>query len=79
MGIGVFFILTSLQLLVEIPDWAWSLSTLVLGFAAWGLCSRDQQWYVAFPVAGISTLILRVENLLLVKADETIASLRRRR
>ena len=79
MGLAVFFVVTTLQTVLEIPAWAWSLATLVLAFATIGLWGDYQQWYVAFAVAGISTLILRVEALLIVKADETVANLRRRR
>ena len=79
MGLAVFFIVTSLQMVIEAPSWAWSIGSLLAGLAAVGLWGDIKQWYVAFAVAGISTLILRVEALLIVKADEMVANLRRRR
>jgi hypothetical protein len=59
------------------PQWAWRLATFA---AATGflVASVPARWYLGPAVAGISVVVQRIEDLLLVKTDEARIGIVRR-
>lgn len=78
IALAVFFIVTTLQGFVTAPNWFWPALMLVVALVGLWLCGDIEHWYGAFAISGIALLILRVENLLLIKTDETLARIKRR-
>lgn len=79
IALAAFFIVTTIQTLVSLHDLWWALALLVVSLVGLWLCGDLAHWYGAFAIAGIGLLILRVENLLIVKADESLSVIRRYR
>jgi hypothetical protein len=79
MALGVYWVLKTAKLLLAAPDWVWVITTLIVSIAAVPLWGRWPAWYLALPVAAGAGLVQAVDDLLLVKADEAIVAIRRRR
>jgi hypothetical protein len=79
IGLGVFFVTSLAQNFIEMDLRWWLLVLLVLSVAGLALRHDLQVWYGSPAIAGIGLLILRVENLLMVKGDESLVNLNRRR
>ena len=77
IALAAFFVVTTVQTLVSLHDVWWAVSLLIISLAGLWLCGDTSHWYGAFAIAGIGLLILRVENLLIVKADESLSVIRR--
>lgn len=76
LGIGVFFVITTLQRLVVLRFWDIPLAlSLSFGGAWWA----HLPWWSAISAAGISTIANGLETLLLAMADHAILDLPRPR
>jgi len=67
-GLGVYFIITSVNGYVVAPSWYWSLFTLALGIGA--ACLIDvSHWWLGIGVAGGASLLKVFDALLLSAGD----------
>ena len=79
IALAAFFLVTTLQTVVSLHDVWWASILWIISLLGLWLCGDLTHWYGAFAIAGIGLLILRVENLLIVKADESLSMLSRYR
>jgi hypothetical protein len=79
IALAVFFVVSTAQNFIEMDLRWWLLVMLVLSGAGLALCGDLRWWYGSPAIAGIGLLVLRVENLLMVKADESLVAINRRR
>lgn len=77
LGLGTYFLVGLFQYAVTMPPWAWRLTTLAVS-AAFVVASVPDRWYLCPAVSGIAVLAQHVEDLLLVKTDETRVGIVRR-
>jgi hypothetical protein len=78
IALSVFVIVRFLQIWIEAPEWLWLL--LVVGAASLSLLPWNQSWihwYSPFAIAGIVIFAQRIENILIVKADEALTTVMR--
>ena len=70
MAVGVYAVLTFATYFVDIDGWLWRLLAFVLGFGGAILAEGLSAWYFGFGIGGLAVLTLRLEDLLMTKADE---------
>jgi uncharacterized membrane protein len=75
---GVFWVLRVCKAYVTAPAWCWHLARISLSVAFVLVAMGKDDWYYAFAVAGVSALIEVVDDLLMIKGDETLSRVRRR-
>jgi len=76
-GLATYFVVSLLQYVMTMPQWAWRLAMLVAGTGFLVACV-PARWYLGAAVAGVSVLVQRIEDLLLVKTDEARIGIVRR-
>lgn len=74
LGLGVFFVITTIQRFLNLNKWAGPLALLLSVGGVWW---ADLPWWTAFCAAGISTIANGLETLLLVTSDRAIFDLQR--
>lgn len=68
-ALAVFYVLSIAENYLELPRWAWQVSTLVLSVGVWLLIDDGSDWWMPLAVAGMVVLAKATEALLLVASD----------
>lgn len=77
VALAVFCTLRLAQLWVEAPDWLWQVLPPILAVPF--LLPWSGPWYAPLAVGAGVTFLRLGENLLIAKADESVAAIMRRR
>lgn len=70
LAAGVFAVLTLLSYFLDIHGWVWRAAALLLGVAGVALAEDWTVMYLGLGVGGLAVLFLRLEDLMMTKADE---------
>lgn len=76
--LAAFWLLSTVEALLDAPRWFWFALRPVVGIAAALLLFGWGGWYLGFAVAGAAALLQRVDDLLFARGDEIVANLTRR-
>ena len=67
-ALAVFWVWTLVQKWVEAPEWAWYLGITVLSIG-WQLLVAPEDWYYGVGIAGLTLIVRRIDDLLLLLGD----------
>lgn len=77
VALAIFCTIRIVQLWVEAPDWVWQVSPPILAVPF--LLPWSGPWYSPLVVGALVVFLRLGENLLIAKADESVAAIMRRR
>lgn len=77
--LGVFWLVGAAKAYLDAPEWLWLLLTLGLGIGSIALWEGIQVWYAGFAVAGGTSLLQQVADILTVKSDALLKQVLQRR
>ena len=75
-ALAVFWILAVVQRWVDAPEWVWWLAITVLSVGA-QLLIDPSEWFWGVGIAGLSHLIRRLDDLVLLASDSAKVSVLR--
>jgi hypothetical protein len=78
-ALSIFWVTRLARVWVEAPSWVWTLvhpSLAALALIPW---EGDRPWLAPLAASGIVVFLQLMENLLIARADESVASVMRRR
>ena len=80
MALAVFTVVRLLHFVIDAPEWVWQLGIIAASAAIvlfpW---QEGEHWYMVLAVPGIVCFLQLLENLLIVKSDEALSTIQRRR
>lgn len=75
IAVGIYALLTLLaylDMLWWLEGWVWRFAALALGVAAVTILIDPGLWYLGLGTGGLSVFAQRLDDLLMVKADEAM-------
>lgn len=70
LSVGVYAVLTLATFFMDIDGWVWRTLAILLGIGSAILAEGLDHWYLGVGIGGLAVMTLRVEDLLMIKADE---------
>jgi hypothetical protein len=79
-ALAVYTVVRLLKLPIQAPPWVWMLVTVVVSAVVVLIpYNSGEKWYTSLAVTGAVYFLQHLEDYLIVKSDEALVAMRRRR